>query len=287
MMNEKIYFKMEGPAFLDNMPLHTVLAGLSELQNIVDRTYLVLSERQRISSGDRESYRLVAHGFGRGSFWSEIEIFCVVTQLMLPFVSQLTPKTLWEFTKEAFAFLKLVLSRSREGRTPSIEASEEGTVNVCYGGNQTFNFNAPVIQIGKQVLPHYQHWTQLVEREGVKEISMGDRNTPEIRIGRDDTKLFNQPSDLIRNAITLRCEIFDFNKYKNSGKLAVASGQAVPEGQYGFSVVGTEDYVQFVRSMLKTSVIVECIQEMTHNALGERVIAGLQVLRVLAKGHDD
>ncbi len=283
-MNEKIYFKMEGPAFKDNMPLHTVLAGLHELQNIVDRTYLVFSDRKRISSTDRENYRLVAHEFRQGSFWSEIEICCVVTQFMLPFACQLTPKTLWEYTKEAFDFLKLVLSFSKEGKTPSVEAGEHGTVNICYGGEQTFNFNAPIINIGKQALPHYQHYTQLIEKEGVDEITIGRHDAPEISLGKNDSELFNQPSQLMSNTVTLRCEIFDFNKYKNTGKLAVSPGESIPEGQYGFTVVGSEDYVQFVESMLKTNVTVECIQETTRDALGEPVIAGLQVIRVLPRG---
>jgi hypothetical protein len=279
-MGERIIFKMEGQVFTDNMPLHVVISGLSEFQNLVDRTYLVLSNRQRISASERETYRLLAHEFRKDSFWSEIEIFCVITQMSLPFVAQLTPKVIWDYTKETFSFLKLILSHRKKGQSPTIRAMDNGTVNICYGGNQTFNFNAPVIQIGKDAFNNYRGLTQLIENEGVNQISAGRSTDPEIVLAKGDEDLFREIPELASNTVKLRCEIFDFNKHKNVGKLAVPKGQDVPEGEYPFSVVGSQDYVQFVKSMLKMTVTVECIVETAQDMLGKSIIAKLQVLKV-------
>lgn len=277
---ERIYFVMEGPAFEKNMPIHIVLAGLSELQNIIDRAYLVLSDRERISVRDREVFRLVAREFKRESFWSEIDICCVIGQMLLPFAQQITPKMVWDCTKDAFGFLKLIYSRRKHKEIPQMVKLENGTVNVCYG-DQTFNYNAQVIQIGQQSHANYQNLTKLIEKEGVTKITVGTKEVADIRLGSEDKDLFDLPMDIMSEVVKLECDIFDFNKHRNVGKLAVSNGQAVPEGEYLFSVAGDRDYVEFVESMLKSRVMVEAQTEMRQDELGNPVVAHLEVLSVV------
>ncbi len=45
--------EMEGPVFDQGIPVHLLVPGLSEVQAILDKTYLGLSNRHRMTRDDR------------------------------------------------------------------------------------------------------------------------------------------------------------------------------------------------------------------------------------------
>jgi hypothetical protein len=86
---EKFEFKLEGPIFQEGVPIHIVIKAWENFQSIIDKTYLVASESNRISPKDREKYYLRAKEFSRSSFLTKFEIFLVGVQLTLPLVGAL------------------------------------------------------------------------------------------------------------------------------------------------------------------------------------------------------
>lgn len=80
--------------------------------------------------------------------------------------------------------------------------------------------------------------------------------------------------------IELDCEIFDFNKFEDSGKLRVFDGQLLPMKDYRFSVVGNQADQTYIEAMLRRNVKVICLREVIVDPLAQEKIVRLQVLKV-------
>ena len=113
-------------------------------------------------------------------------------------------------------------------------------------------------------------------------IDIGSPIEPEIVLGEETQNLFKVPAVVQPEAIDLRCDFFDFNKYKSGGKLAVGSGQAIPPGQYHFTIVGAQNHIQYIYSMLQPEVSIKCLREEQVNPLGDTKIVRLHIITVAA-----
>lgn len=260
---KKLEFKIDGPALKDGVPIHLAIAALENFQAIIDKTYLVAVGSHKITAKDRERFYLKASEFKTGSLNTYFEIFLQGVQLGLPLVSYLGPQNVWDYTRETYEFLKLVLGAVQRDIKPTYVFNNTGDVSVHIGDNN-YTFHAPVYQIGEAALPNYQNLVQLIEPKKLSEISAGVQNSikPDIYLGREEKKIFKISTRIGKEVIELRCEIFDFNKYKNSGKLAVViEGQPVLPGEYKFSIVGDQNNVDYIYSMLKPEVTLSCLIE--------------------------
>ncbi len=73
-------------------------------------------------------------------------------------------------------------------------------------------------------------------------------------------------------------KFFDFNKFRNIGKLRVSSGQVIPKGDYSFSISGSQDNVNYIYSMLEPLVKISCLIERGNSPLGIEQISHIYVL---------
>lgn len=275
-------FKIDGPAFKDGAPIHISVAALDSFQGIVDKSYLVLAGVKRMSPRDREIFHLRATSFQRGSLLTNFDIVLSGIQLALPFVSAFGPENFWEYTKEAFSFLKTVCEAVQKGQKPTYVFNNEGDVSVHIGDNH-YHYHAPVIQIGELALPSYQDLAHLIDPLKVSQISSKPKHqdAPDIFIGPKDRGMFDVPTRIEKETVSLKCEIYDFNKYKNKGKLSVkVAGQAVPLGDFNFEIFGSQDNVDYIYSMLKPQVELFCLIEMESNPFGDDRVHKLHVTGV-------
>jgi hypothetical protein len=114
----------------------------------------------------------------------------------------------------------------------------------------------------------------------IEQISAGSQKNPEIFLQLNDRDLFDLSTRIDDKPIEVECEIFDFNKYKNIGKLRVGKGQPVPEGDYRFSIIGTQDNVNYIYSMLRPVVKISCLLEFTQMPFGADKLSSLHVTGV-------
>lgn len=126
-------FKIDGPALREGVPIHMAVTALENFQAVVDKSYLVFSDSKRMTSRDREIFRLVASEFQTGSFLTQFEIVLSGVQMTLPFVSSFGPQNIWDFTKDSFNFLKLVCGAVQKGEKPRYEFNNDGDVKVHVG----------------------------------------------------------------------------------------------------------------------------------------------------------
>jgi hypothetical protein len=275
-------FKIDGPALREGVPIHLAITALENFQALVDKSYLVFSGSRRMTAKDREIFRLVANEFQTGSLLTQFEIVLSGVQIALPFISSFGPQNIWEFTKDSFSFLKLVCGAVQSGEKPTYEFNNEGDATV-HVGDAHHHYHGPVIQIGKLSLPNYQNLASMIDPKKLDHISANPvrQEAPDIYIGANDRSMFHVPKRIEKETVELRCEIYDFNKYKNIGKLSIdKNGQAVPVGEYNFEIFGSQDSVDYIYSMLKPQIDIHCLIELESNPFGEDSVHKLHITGV-------
>jgi hypothetical protein len=263
-------YKIDGPALKNGVPIHIASSALDSFQSIVDKTFLVSIGSKRLSAKDRERFQLRVSRFEQGSLLTYFDIALAGVQMTIPFVGTLGSQNIWTFTKDTFTFLKIVCESVQNDKKPTYEYKNNGDVKVITG-DTTNHFHGPVIQIGEMALPNYQALAHLIDPKKVDHISAGqkDSNTPDIFIGENDKHIFDIPTKIEKTPVNINCEIFDFNKYKNVGKLSIKDeGQAISVGEYNFMISGSQNSIDYIYSMLKPSVTVICNVEMEANPFG-------------------
>jgi hypothetical protein len=283
-MSELINFRMEGPVLKESIPLYIALIGLDKLQNILDKSYLAISGNQRISPKSREEFRITFTEIRKGSIEANLELFVatvVAAQQTMPFITALTPKSIWDLTQNAFDYLKFVLKAVSNGKVPTYNQTGDGMILVNNGdGDITINKNTYIV--GKESLGDYQEIAKLT-KGGIDSICFDKKDHSSIEINKSNSALFFPKAQVSPENIQLTCEIFDFNKHKMGGKIAVPSGQPIPEGDYNFELIGNQDMVPYIQSMLKTKVNISCLQETSPNPFGSTNILKLQVIDIIQK----
>lgn len=275
-------FKIDGPALRNGVPIHIAVSALDNFQAVVDKSYLVFSGSKHMTARDREVFSLLASNFEKGSLLTQFEIILSGVQIALPFASSFGPQNLWDYTKDSFSFLKLVCGAVQKGEKPTYEFNNDGDATVQIGDTH-HHYHGHVIQIGKLALHNYQNLAGMIDPKKLDHISANPvlQETPDIYIGPNDKNMFDVPRRIEKETVELRCEIYDFNKYKNSGKLSVAvTGEPVPEGEYNFEIFGSQDNVEYIYSMLKPQVELHCLIEMESNPFGEDKVYKLHVTGV-------
>lgn len=278
----EMQFKIDGNKLKDGVPIHIAVAALDQFQRIVDKSYLGITGSKRITAKEREKYFLQVTEFKHGSLLTYFDIALQGIQLGLPLVSSYGPQNLWDATRDTFNFLKTVCGAVQSGVQPKYEFNNDGNAIVKIG-DEVHHYHGTVIQIGKMALSNYQELAHMLGSDKLNEISAGKANTEamDIYLGQNDTKKFDIPTKIQKDTVELKCEVFDFNKYKNSGKLSVSIvNQSIPEGEYNFSIFGNQDNIDYIYSMIKPVVVLNCLVEIAMSPFGGEEIHLLHVIGI-------
>jgi len=279
---EELQFKIDGPSLKEGVPLPVAISALSSFQSIVDKTYLVTAEKTRITASEREKFYLRATEFKQGSLLTYFDIALQGVQLGLPLVSSLGPQNIWDLTKDSFSLLKTVCGAVQSGKEPTYQFNNDGDVDLKIG-DEHHHYHGPVFQIAQMALPNYQDLAHLLGDKKLTEISAGHKfsSQHDIYLNELDRGAFDVPSKIQKETTELQCEVYDFNKYKNVGKLSVsAGGQEVPPGEYGFTIFGNQDNVEYIYTLLKPQVTLYCLVEESVSPFGGTEIQKLHITGV-------
>lgn len=271
---------IKGPVFEEGLPIPLTIKTLEAVQGIFDRAYLELALKRKMSAQERSLFFLRSNGIQRGSLFTELGLAFSAAQPLLPFVSNLGPHGVWEYTKQTFDFLKLVFGQKKEGAPVTVTLNGDGsTVNVNTG-SQTFTFNGPVFNIANSSLPHYEFLANQLAPTKVTDFRLGESGAQDIHFDLRDEHLFDLPTKIEERQHRVRGEIFEFDKYSGTGRLSVFDNQDVRKGEYRFSVIGKQKLSEYIEAMLRQAVEVICLEETVDHPLGGRRVVALQVLSV-------
>lgn len=282
---EDLYFKMTGKAFEEGYRLDKTVAGLNGLQHLMDGVYKGITNKGRLSKQDREVYKVVVSEVKHGSLIVDLGAFYSGMQHVLPFVYSTDPEHLWEYTKSAISFLCEIYRKSHEGKSIVIEQGDECVSVVIQGdSNETHIYNAPVFQIGTQIISGLRELDDSLDDDEVSGIYLGanyEKNSA-LNLSSTEKGIFHAPVTLDKDPKIIRCDIFDFNKYDKIGKLMVQKDQSIPEGRYKFKVIGRQGIEDFILSMAETQVEINCIVEYEHDPLLQTKIGTVLIVDIAA-----
>ena len=119
---QKLFYEISGPDVLkDRIPLYEAIGTLKEYMNIIDKTYLTLSGRDRLTKKDREKYKIIAYRFNPGSLGIDLVIELIeAIQYAFPFLLPSGALGLWNLTKSSYNFVKLVTEMRFNDKEPEI-----------------------------------------------------------------------------------------------------------------------------------------------------------------------
>ena len=183
-MGELISFRIEGPILEKNIPLDIALDSLTAFQNIVYKSYLALSQSQRVSKKTREEFRITFTKIEKGSLNVDLDMVLaavITAQMTMPFITSLTPKAVWDLTKNSFNYLKFVLESINKGKLPTYSQTGDGMLLVNNGdGNITVN--QITYNVAKESLCDYQEMAKLTKKGVEKIVTVVDKAGGFIRV---------------------------------------------------------------------------------------------------------
>ena len=273
-----IDFKMEGPIFAEGIPVPVMVEALGNVQGILDKTYLGLIDRRRLTQEERARFYLRAQRVQHSSLLASFGIIYTGAQMVLPLFGNLGPSGIWEYTKQTFEFLKFVFEAIKRKETVAYDWNADRSVVQVNTGTQTNTFNGPVFNIGQLAVNNYQGLAHQLEVGRITDIRLGRNSLREIGISLPERDLFEFPSKVEEQPHKIKCEVFDFNKFENAGKLRVIGGGTIPEADYRFQVIGQQDISAYIEAMLHKEVRATCLQEVAENPISGDRIVRLQVV---------
>lgn len=159
------------------------------------------------------------------------------------------------------------------------EARDNGTINV-YNGDNVRVYNGPVIKIGKMAVPHWRSLNHKMKKGKINSYFVGNVDNPEIHLIHTERTIFDTPTHIEKEPVDIVCDIYDFNKRTNAGKLSIDNGASVSVIDYPFRVVGSQDKIDYIASMARTAVKATVLREVAIDPLGESSIVRLHMLEI-------
>ncbi len=139
-----------------------------------------------------------------------------------------------------------------------------------------------MFQIAQSTQNVYVEMAKQVNSGAIDTFSMSEiARTSSITVAQNEAAFLKAPSIIDTNPFDIECEIFDFNKFEDVGKLRVFDGQSLPAKDYRFEVVGNQEDNQYIEAMLRKSVRITCLKEVIHDPLSTEKVIRLQVLKVI------
>ncbi|PKM79552.1 MAG: hypothetical protein CVU89_17490 [Firmicutes bacterium HGW-Firmicutes-14] len=284
---QPLMFKLEGPGLRENINLHDAIITLSEFHTIIDKCYCVLTNQHRLSKAERELFSIQASNFRQGSFMVNLEILITGTQLALPIIGLANPYTIWEWTRYSFQFLKAMYSTRDKGEVPQIKAGTNSQIIVITGNdNKLILPDARVIDLANRTKKNYAKLAGTLQEGRMHSIEIAAKtslDTP-ICLNLQEKDLFKLPTEIIDEPIYFHADIYDFNKESNAGRLRVLPGQSIPEGDYSFTVIGSQDTSKYIQSMLHDGVRITALEEQEIDPIEGPKLVRFQLINVQPAG---
>jgi hypothetical protein len=277
----KITFQMDGPEFSEGVPILKVVDALKDFHSTVDKGYLALIGKSKLTQRDRTIYTLSATRIGIGSFYSDISIIVPATYLAMGLVPPGTsPGQVWEVVKNAFEFLKTLASLRRDGKEPAIEitsAQESGALMVV-GDHNNITVNQTVFTAADRGERHIKSLARLVDGEHVETLSALDASQEGIKLLPEDNGLFNPATAVEDKSVKLVVKIYRLDVESKSGRLRILDGAR--EGDFRFFIRGRQSMHAYISALESERSMITALREVVVHPTGAVSVAAYHVLEI-------
>lgn len=266
------------------VPLLAVADAFKEFHQIVDKSYLSLSGRNKLSKTDRELYKIVTTNIKSGSVIAEL--FIVVPPLVQSAFyfhsTGLNVKNLWELTKNSFNFLKILASGKNDGQKITISQHADpygfNFANIG-GGNLTVNVGTLVQQNTSRSEEHIKKLSKIIDDKNVASFSALDQTGDGIILTPKENKLFNPETVMDKNPIELIGKIFRLDVENRTGRMRVLQGEY--QGEYPFQIVGGQKLSVYIHALEQEYSKITALKEIIKHPTGDETLAGFQLVDIM------
>ncbi|MFW9878740.1 MAG: hypothetical protein ACFFG0_37150 [Candidatus Thorarchaeota archaeon] len=274
-----VTIEIKGPELDRAFPLLEVTTIFQEFHYFIDKAYLSTTGTARMTRTERLKYAILAKEFRRGSLFADLQIG-FFTGSLLPGVVGLSPWNLWEVAKNSYEYLKMLMSLRSEGKEPKINIEGDNYAPVLNIENSTIIVNKPVHETADRAEPHIKKLTSSIKPGNIDSIALQDKSGEGFVLTEKEKKLFNPHTRIDKEPVSLRCNIYRYDKEANTGKLRVFEGQTVPGGDYKFKPIGSSQPIHYILAMAKPKVTVNALKEIEIHTSGVERLAALHIISI-------
>ena len=243
--NEKIQFKISGTELnVDSgYDLHYLSQSMELFHQLIEKTYLTIKDEKNMSKAKREDLKIKVFNIRPGSFEADFLIMVKgIVPSLLPMVTPLTAKTVWDMAKASFEYLKNILKANEKGEQLRMEIKNSENVQIINGDNNViFTCHPDVIAAAKETYPILKRISSLIDEKDKtfeKAIFSDDSKSPEsIEIGVEEKMLLQNKNVVEEKPVEFKGQIFNAGANKFSGKLNVLDSEDIPLGEYSFEFI--------------------------------------------------
>ena len=250
MSNFEMELRIDGKAFNEEegYNLYLLSKSLENFNSLLEKSYLTIANRQRMSTKDRELMKIKALDIRSGSFIADISITLLQTApALLPIFTSQTPESIWHLTKNGILYLKAVLEENAKGGSFMTNIDENtGNVNVFNNRGDVIinNVHPDVFTYVEKAETNIENLTRMIDpKVGFDGIDIKDKNDREDKLflGVKDKRLFEQKTKIEKDPITFYGEMYNIDGDDFKGKVRVyESKEEIEPGEYNFNVLNKD-----------------------------------------------
>ena len=269
-----------------SIPLLSVAETFKELNYTIDKSYLVLSGKDKLSKSDRQLYKIVARDIRSGSVMADLVILISpLAQTALAFqsvASGLSVKDIWELTKNSFKFLKVIAELRNKGeKTTVIQHDNPLALSIVnQGGNVIINAGDNVSRNAMRTEQHIKNLAKNVDETNISSISALDYSNDGILLTPKENKLFNPSTFIDKNPIDIIGKIFRLDVESKTGRLRILEG--IYQGEYPFQIIGNQQIAFYISALGVTSSKLIALKEIIKHTTGDETLAGVQLIDIVS-----
>lgn len=285
--NDVIKFEIKGKD--DQLiPILAVAEAFKEFNHTIDKSYLSLSGKEKISKGDRELYKILTGDIKSGSVLADLVIIVPpLVQTALAFhtiTSGTTVKNIWELTKNSFKFLKVISELRNKGEKTSIVQHNNPYAFsfVNQGGTMIINVGDVVSRNAIRSEQHIKNLAKTVDEKNISSISALDYSTDGIVLTPKENKLFNPETFVDKTPIEVIGKIYRLDVETKTGRLRVQEGGY--KGEYSFQIIGKQQIALYIYALGQQFSKLTVLKEIIRHPTGDETLAGFQIIDIASEG---
>ena len=251
-LTSNIHFHISGEGFdpKTGYNLKYLLSSLNSVQNIVEKTYTFVSDKERFTNADEDNLKIKIKNIEPGSFQADLQILMGTVILPLTPLLQLNnPKQLWNLITECYKYVH----------------NSDGTINVINEGSGDVNvYPAIVPELSKKLSPSFNELNGLISKKGsVNDISIYDSQDENkiIQVNQDTSKYFVKQTSIQDEIQIVSGVIYKVDATKFTGNINIKDGnELIRPGRYKFSFIDKDEFtVDDIKDILMTETRFKCL----------------------------
>jgi hypothetical protein len=192
--------------------------------NIVDRSYLTLTGKDRLSKKEREKYKIIAYKFDPGSMRIDLAIeFYEIIQQVFPFTMPVGAAGLWSLTKSSYNFVKTVSELHARGEDPLIQ-EDNSIQSYIIGDNNKIMVNPSISINADKIEESVGKMGSFISLGTVDRVALKDLEEDGISITEEEKRLFNPETTISEDTETIVVKIYRLDVESKKGKLYILEG---------------------------------------------------------------